>query len=50
MDIGLHGKFQMTPSVGLWAKVGNLLNQPVQRVPFYAEKGVYFTIGASLNL
>ena len=50
VDIGLHGMFQMTPSVGLWAKVGNLLDQPVQRVPFYSEKGVYFTIGASLNL
>ncbi len=50
VDLGLQGKFQMTPSIGLWAKAGNLLNQTIQRVPFYAEKGPYFTVGASLQL
>ena len=31
-------------------KLGNLLDQTVQRVPFYAEKGIYFTVGARLIL
>lgn len=50
VDLGLQGQFQMTPVWGIWAQFGNLLNQSVQRVPFYAEKGPYFTLGISLNL
>ena len=49
-DLGLLGDFQMTNKLGLWLKVGNLLDQTVQRVPFYAEKGIYFTVGARLIL
>ena len=50
VDLGLQAKFQMTPVWGFWAQFGNLLNQDVQRVPFYAQKGPYFTVGASLSL
>lgn len=50
VDLGLQGGFQLSRQMGLWLKLGNLLNQPVQRVPFYAEKGLYFTVGASFSL
>ena len=50
IDLGLQGSFQLSSQIGLWAKAGNLLNQAVQRVPFYAEKGIYFSAGFSLNL
>ena len=50
VDLGLLGDLQMTQKLGLWIKAGNLLNQTVQRVPFYAERGIYFTVGARLIL
>ena len=50
VDLGLRGNFQLTPALGIWAKMGNLLNQEVQRVPFYAEKGLYGTVGISWNI
>ena len=50
LDLGLLGDIQMTRKLGLWLKMGNLLDQTVQRVPFYAEKGIFFTVGARLIL
>lgn len=50
VDLGLQASLQMTRKLGFWLKGGNLLNQTIQRVPFYAEKGIYFTIGATLSL
>lgn len=50
VDLGFIGDIDMTRNLGFWIKMGNLLDQTVQRVPFYAEKGVYFTIGARLIL
>ena len=50
LDLGMEASFQMSSRTGLWLKLGNLLNQPIQRVPFYAEKGMYFTAGISYNL
>lgn len=49
-DLGLIADLDMTRKLGFWLKIGNLLNQTVQRVPFYAEKGIYFTVGARLIL
>lgn len=49
-DLGLLGDIQMTRYLGLWLKAGNLLNQELQIIPFHAERGVYVTIGARLNL
>ena len=49
-DGGFQGSFQFSPALGLWLKMGNLLNQEVQRVPFYAEKGLYCTVGATWNI
>lgn len=48
-DLGLNADLQMTRILGFWLRVGNLLNQTVQRVPFHAERGIYFTVGARLN-
>ena len=50
VDLGVQASLQMTRKLGFWVKGGNLLNQTIQRVPFYAEKGIYFTIGATLSL
>lgn len=50
VDLGLQASLQMTRTLGFWIKGGNLLNQTIQRVPLYAEKGIYFTVGATLNL
>lgn len=50
VDLGLQAQLQMNDKLGFWLKGGNLLNQAIQRVPFYAEKGLYFTLGITLNL
>ena len=50
LDLGFQASYQFSRPVGVWLKVGNLLNQPIQRVPFYAEKGIYFTAGFTFNL
>lgn len=44
-DLGLYGEYGFTRRIAAWLKVGNLLNQDVQRIPFHAEQGIYFTIG-----
>lgn len=50
VDLGLEAQLQMTSRLGFWLKGGNLLNQTIQRVPFYAQKGIYFTVGVTLSL
>ena len=50
VDLGVQAQFQMTRNLGFWIKGGNLLNQAIQRVPLYAEKGLYFTVGATFCL
>lgn len=49
-DLGFDCTFVVNRFWNAWLKVGNILNQSVQRVPFHAEKGIYFSVGASLNL
>ena len=49
VDLGLYGEYRMSRSLGLWLRVGNLLNQTVQRVPFHAENGIYGTVGIRWN-
>lgn len=48
-DLGLECSFVVNRFWNAWLKVGNLLNQSVQRVPFHAERGIYFSVGASLT-
>lgn len=50
VDLGLQASIQMTRQLGFWLKGGNLLCQTIQRVPFYAERGLYFTVGATFSL
>lgn len=50
VDLGVRANFQMTRSLGFWVKGANLLHQTIQRVPLYAEQGIYFTVGATLSL
>ena len=50
VDLGLFGEYNFNRRWSVWAKAGNLLNQTIQRVPFYAEDGVYFTAGICLNI
>lgn len=49
-DLGLKTSFAVNRYWGAWLRLGNILNQSVQRVPFHAEKGLWFSVGASLNL
>ena len=49
IDLGLFAEYRFTHNFGFWAKGGNLLNQVVQRTPFVAEAGMYFTAGILLN-
>lgn len=50
VDLGLMADFRQSRNLGLWLRIGNLLCQPIQRNAFYAEKGIYFTVGASWNI
>lgn len=50
LDLGLGGELRMTRDLALWLRAGNLLNQTIQRIPFFAENGPYFTIGATWSL
>ena len=50
VDLGVQANFQMTRQLGLWVKGANLLNQAIQRVPLYAEQGIYFTVGATFSI
>ena len=49
-DLGLYGEYGITRKFAAWLKVGNLLNQEVQRTPFHAERGIYFTIGVQYHM
>lgn len=50
VDLGAYAEYATARGISFWASAGNLLNQTIQRSPFYAEKGVYFTAGICLNL
>ena len=50
VDVGLLADFRQSRNLGLWLRVGNLLCQPIQRNAFYAEKGIYFTVGATWQM
>ncbi len=49
-DLGMYLEYKHTSHLSFWFKAGNLLFQPIQRNPFYAEKGGSFTIGLCLNM
>lgn len=49
-DLGIDASFAVNRKFSIWLKGSNLLGQAIQRVPFYAEKGVKITAGICLNL
>ena len=49
-DVGVFAEYATARNITLWMRAGNLLNQTIQRTPLYAEKGVNFTLGISMNL
>ena len=49
-DLGLYAEYSTARNIAFWMRAGNLLNMTIQRVPLYAEKGVYFTLGICMNL
>lgn len=49
-DLGLSAELMQSRHLGIWMRVGNILCQVIQRNPFYAEKGIYFTVGATWNM
>ena len=48
-DLGTECSFGINRYWSAYLRIGNLLNQSVQRVPFHAEKGIYVTAGASVK-
>lgn len=47
-DLGIYAEYTLGRKMAVWAKGGNLLNQTIQRTPFYAEGGIYGTLGIKL--
>ncbi len=50
VDLGLNAEYVINRGLSVWLKGGNLLGMTIQRNPFYAEKGPYFTVGITWNL
>ena len=48
-DLGIYAEYALGRKMAVWAKGGNLLNQTIQRTPFYAEGGIYGTLGIKLQ-
>ena len=47
-DLGFYAEYSLGRKMAVWAKAGNLLNQTIQRTPFYAEAGIYGSVGVKL--
>lgn len=50
VDLGLAGGYKVNRKLSAYLKCGNLAGMSIQRVPFYAEKGPWFTVGICLSL
>ena len=48
-DLGVCASYAWTRNFGFWIRGGNLLCQPIQRIPGISEKGLFFTGGIRLN-
>ena len=48
-DLGIYAEYTLGRKMAVWAKGGNLLNQTIQRTPFYAEGGIYGSVGIKLT-
>ena len=50
IDLGLNAEYRASSKVAVWAKGGNLLGNAIQREAMFARRGVFFTLGLSVNL
>ena len=48
-DLGIQADYAFSRHMAAWLKLGNLLNQTIQRTPFYAEAGIYGSVGVKLT-
>ena len=48
-DLGFEADYAFSRHMAAWIKLGNLLNQTIQRTPFYAEAGIYGSVGVKLT-
>jgi hypothetical protein len=48
-DLGFEADYAFSRHMMLWLKLGNLLNQTIQKTPFYAEAGIYGSVGIKLT-
>ncbi len=49
-NVGLTGEYRIDARWTAWAEAGNLLGMAIERMPGYAEKSPYLTLGFSLKL
>ena len=50
IDPGIIGGYRLNNRFSFWLESGNLLGQAIQRIPLYAEKGPWFSVGVTLTL
>lgn len=50
MNLGFSGEYTFSRKLSFWARIDNVLNMTVQRVPLYSENGISVTAGICLNL
>ena len=48
-DLGFQADYAFSRHMAVWFKLGNILNQTIQKTPFYAEAGIYGSVGIKLT-
>ena len=48
-DLGFEADYAFSRHMAVWLKLGNILNQTIQKTPFYAEAGIYGSVGIKLT-
>ncbi|MBQ8838047.1 MAG: hypothetical protein IJ005_01865 [Bacteroidales bacterium] len=48
-DLRINAEYAINRRLSLWMRGGNLLGMTIQRVPLYAEKGAYVTLGLTFK-
>ena len=50
VNVGLEGEYKLNSYLGVWTKLGNILNQKIALSPLHIEDGIFFSAGICLNL
>lgn len=50
VDLGFHGEYVFRRVWSVWMRMGNILNQNIQREPLFCERGFNATAGITLKL